>query len=73
MFVGDGCFRSKKNGKYTDFLLSFKTVSKTLAMDLITLMKLHFDINASFYKGTSPDREIEGRTLKSSNYFMVDV
>lgn len=73
LFVGDGCFRSKKNGKYTDFSLSFKTVSKTLAMDLITLMKIHFDINCSFYEGVSPDRKIESRTIKSSTYFMVDV
>lgn len=73
LFLGDGCFRSKKNGKYTDFLLSFKTVSKTLAMDLIALMKLHFDINSSFYEGVSPEREIDNRTLKSSTYFMVDV
>lgn len=73
LFVGDGCFRTKKNGKYTDFSLSFKTVSKTLAMDLIALMKIHFDINGSFYEGISPDRELEGRILKSSTYFKIDV
>lgn len=73
LFIGDGSFRNKKNGKYIDFSLSFKTVSKTLAMDLITLMKIHFDVNSSFYEGISPNRKIEGRTLKSSIYFMVEV
>ena len=72
---GDGCFRAKKShgGKYTDYSASFKTVSPYIATELTTLLKTVFGADACAYYGMSPDRKIEGRIIKSSPYYKIDI
>lgn len=77
LLLGDGCFRVKQNKKndkiYNDYCISLKTISERLALDFIALLKLNFDIHATLYRGISPDRKIENRSLKSSPYFSVEI
>ena len=75
---GDGCFRSKKNKKgsktYTDFIMSFKTVSPNIAYSLPFLLKSVFNVDSTVYYGVSPSRTIDdGRVIPSTSYYMVDV
>lgn len=73
LYDGDGCIRTRKRGNSTFYSLSLKTTSKTLAYDVAFLIAKWFGIYASVFHGISPEREIEGRTLQSSDYYMVDV
>lgn len=75
MFEGDGAFRKRTIGKkkHCFFNLTYKTTSKKLAYEILFLLKKHFDISASIYYGISPERKIEGRTLKSSDYYKIDI
>lgn len=76
MFQGDGAFRKRPSGKnknYKSFNLTFKTTSKKLVFELQYLLRKHFGICASLYHGISPDRFIEGRPLKSSDYYKLDI
>ncbi len=77
LFLGDGCFRKKKSIKnkitYFDYSIHLKSVSKVLCEDVITLLKLHFDVSSSFVSGISPERTIENRIMKESVYYAVDV
>ena len=73
MFQGDGAFRKRKTKGNFHFSLTYKTVSKKLAYEIIFLLKKWFDITASIHYGISPERQIEGRTLKSSDYYKIDI
>lgn len=73
LYDGDGCIRTRKRGDSVFYSLSLKTTSKTLAYDVAFLIAKWFGIYASVFHGISPEREIEGRTLQSSDYYMVDV
>lgn len=73
LYDGDGCIRTRKRGDSVFYSLSLKTTSKTLAYDVAFLLAKWFGIYASVFYGISPEREIEGRTLQSSDYYMVDV
>ena len=71
MFDGDGCYRKRK--KFNGFALSYKTTSKKMAYELAHLLQSRFGISVSLYHGFSPKRMIEGRILKKSDYYMVDI
>jgi hypothetical protein len=73
LFQGDSCFRVRKNDHGINHSLSYKTVSKKLAYDIIFLLKKYFDVSASIYYGISPERKIDGRTLASSDYYKIDI
>lgn len=73
MFQGDGAFRKRKEIKRASFGLTYKTTSKKLAYEIVYLLRKYFGICASLYYGVSPDRNIEGRLLKSSDYYKIDI
>ena len=73
LFQGDGAFRVRENKGKKYFNLTYKTTSKKLAYEIVFLIKKHFDVSASLYYGISSEREIEGRTLKSSDYYKIDI
>lgn len=74
LFDGDGCYRTRLiNSKFKSFNLSYKTSSKKLAYDLVYLLKKHFDVTATLYHGWNKERKIEGRTLKPSDYYKIDI
>jgi hypothetical protein len=74
LFQGDGAFRKRNMGlKSKSFNLTFKTVSKKLVYELAYLLRKHFGICAAVYHGVSPDRYLEGRLLKSSDYYKLDI
>lgn len=73
LYDGDGCVRTRKKGDSVFYSLSLKTTSKTLAYDVAFLVAKWFGIYASVFHGISPERKIEGRTLQSSDYYMVDI
>lgn len=75
MFDGDGCYRKrfeKRTNKY-NFSLSYKTTSKKLANELVYLLSSVFGIKSYIYHGESPERLLDTRLLKKSDYFMVDI
>lgn len=73
LFDGDGCVRQRKhkNGS-TYYGISLKTTSPYIAYDTAFLLAKWFGIYATVYHGISPDRYIEGRLLKSSDYYSVE-
>ena len=73
LYDSDGCIRTRKRGDSVFYSLSLKTTSKTLAYDVAFLIAKWFGIYASVFHGISPEREIEDRTLQSSDYYMVDI
>lgn len=74
LFDGDGSYRTRLiNERFKSFNLTYKTSSKKLAYDMIYLLKRHFDITATIYHGWNKERKIEGRTLKPSDYYKIDI
>ncbi len=74
LFDGDGCYRTRLiNNKFKSFNLSYKTSSKKLAYDMVYLLKKHFDVTATLHHGWNKERKIEGRTLKPSDYYKIDI
>jgi len=73
LYEGDGCFRKRLNKNTYRFNLSLKTCSRFLAYDVLFLLNKHFNIRASIHKGMNKVRKIEGRTLKESVYYKVDI
>lgn len=75
MFEGDGCFRKRFDKRHNRFYftLSYKTTSKILAHELVHILQTKFNVKSSLYHGISPDRQIEDRTLKASDYYMIDI
>lgn len=71
LVIGDGCFRKRKNAE--SVAISLKTTSKYLAYDYAYLIAKWFGVYSSVYHGMSPERKLEGRVLKASDYYMVDI
>lgn len=72
LFDGDGCYRKRKD-KHKSFSLSYKTSSKKLAYEMTYLLKKYFDVTATLYHGINKERKIEGRVLKPSDYYKIDI
>lgn len=73
LFLGDGCFRKKKNGKYTDFIIGLKTSSKALAEEVTYLLYTRFGVYSSIYEGINKPRKFEGRDLPETPYWSVEI
>lgn len=69
MYIGDGS--CTKKGKYRS--LNYKTSSKTLAYQLQTLLAIKFSIKSTLSYGINKERTIDGRTLKSTDYYNISV
>lgn len=73
LFDGDGCYRTRLYKGRQYYCASLKTTSERLAYEVSYIMARHFGIYSYVYHGVSPEREIEGRLLSSSDYYMVDI
>ena len=78
LFLGDGCFRTRKNTHnghtYQNTVISLKTSSKHLAYDVMYLLRKWFGIEASISSGIAKKgRAIDGRVLPDSYYYMVEI
>lgn len=77
LFTGDGCFSKKKRKKgeknYYNFSIRLKSVSRILCEDVISLLKIYFGVSASFTEGILPAHYIDGRLLKESIYYSVEI
>lgn len=75
MFDGDGCLRERqdKRSSQKNYTLSYKTVSKKLANELVYILQTRFGIQSSIYKGMNKERKIDNRILKESEYYMVEI
>lgn len=69
MYIGDGSLTKK--GKYRS--LNYKTSSKTLAYQLQALLAIKFSIKSTLSYGINKERIIDGRTLKSTDYYNISV
>lgn len=73
LFSGDGNFRSTHDAHgYRRNSLHLKTCNRSLAHEVFALLR-QLGVNASIGKGTSPKREIDGRILNPSDYYVVNV
>ena len=78
LFLGDGCFRTRKNTHnghtYQNTVISLKTSSKHLAYDVMYLLRKWFGIEASISSGIAKKgRAIDWRVLPDSYYYMVEI
>ena len=73
LFDGDGCYRERNNKNNLYYMASLKTTSRKLAYEVCYLLAKHFEIYASVFHGISPERQIEGRSLSSSDYYAVEI
>lgn len=73
LFAGDGCFRHSVDSRgYRRNSLHLKTASQLLQKTVGFLLQ-QLGISCSFSEHISPERKIESRSLKPSNYFTVDI
>lgn len=73
LFDGDGAYRKRTKNGNTFYSVTLKTTSQKLAYDVAFLLLKYFGIQASVFHGMSPERKIEGRILKPSDYYMLDI
>ena len=73
LYEGDGCFRTRIYKGKENYCASLKTTSRKLAYEVTFLMARWFGVHASIYHGISPQRKIENRILKSSDYYTVEI
>lgn len=73
LFDGDGCYRTRKSKTNNTYSANLKTTSKYLAYDTSFILAKYFNIHSSIHYGISKERVIEGRTLKESDYYSVNI
>ncbi len=80
VFGGDGCVRirnfdgsSKDKRKGTTMSANLKTSSKRLANEVRLALETRFDLKVSIEEGMNQERELEGRIIKKSNYYSVNI